>query len=47
MRAVPAAVMQEALGFDVGDLQILDVGVVDKLDVAGFLDVDHELRTEM
>ena len=39
---VEAAVMQEALGLDRGDLQVLDVAVVDEQDLARLLDVDDE-----
>src|SRR6056297_3920707 len=42
--AIPAAVVQEARSVDGGDLQILDIAVVDQQDLAGFLDVDDELR---
>ena len=44
---VPAAVVQEARGADLGDLELHHVGVVDQQDLAGFLDVDDELGLEM
>ena len=40
---VEAAVVQEAFGVDVGDLEVGQVVVVDDHDLAGFLDVDDEL----
>ena len=42
--AVEAAVVQEPLRLDLGDLEVLDVGVVHQLDLAGLLHVDQELR---
>src|SRR5690606_39688977 len=42
--AVPATVMQELRGADAGGGQVVQVLVVDQHDLAGFLDVDDELR---
>ncbi len=44
LRRVPAAVVQEARGVDAGHLEVVHVLVVDQQDLAGFLDVDDELR---
>ncbi len=43
MSAVQTAVVQEPLGLDLGGLEVLEVGIVDQQDLAGFLDVDDEL----
>src|SRR3989304_4576749 len=44
---VPAAVVEEEIGLDLGDLEVLDVRVVHKPDEAGLLDVDDLLRLEV
>ena len=47
MGRVQPAIMQEAFGLDLRGLQVLEVGVVDQQDLAGFLHVDNELRLEV
>jgi hypothetical protein len=44
--SIPAAVMQELGGTDGGRLQVLDIGVIDQQDLAGFLDVDDPFRLD-
>ena len=47
MRRLEAAVMQERRRFDHLDLQVVQVAVVDRIDHAGFLHVNEELRVEV
>ena len=43
-RFFPAAVVQKQGGIDGGDLEIVEIAVVDQLHLAGFLDVDDKFR---
>ena len=47
LAGIQATVVQEARRPDLGGLEVVDVLVVDQQDLAGLLDVDHELRTEV
>ncbi len=37
---VKTAIMQEAFGFDLCGFEVLEVGIIDQKNLAGFLDVD-------
>ncbi len=47
LAGIPAAIVQEPGRADLRDLQVVDVAVVHQQNLAGFLDVDHELRLVM